>query len=132
MNSQRLNKVVDRVLRYLDLGQTIFNSFIWKTKLLISLSDITYFEKDKRSVFIYTLADTYKSLLKTQDILDKLPWLFLFKFMLLYIVNPKYIKDFDAKTVTILLNGTEEHSLQLVVSSSLLKKNTITTQWKEF
>ena len=30
-----------------------------------------------------------------------------------YIVNPKYIKDFDAKTVTILLNGTEEHSLPI-------------------
>ena len=85
---QRLNKVVDRILRYLDLGQTIFNFSFGKQSYSIPLSDITYFEKDKRSVFIYTLADTY-------------------------IVNPKYIKDFDAKTVTILLNGTEEHSLPI-------------------
>ena len=82
------------------------------------------------SVFIYTLADTYKSLLKTQEILDKLPDYFI-QIHASYIVNPKYIKDFDAKTVTILLNGTEGHSLQLVVSSSLLlKKNTITTSVK--
>ena len=58
---QRLNKVVDRVLRYLDLGQTIFNFSFGKQSYSIPLSDITYFEKDKRSVFIYTLADTYKS-----------------------------------------------------------------------
>ena len=109
---QRLNKVVDRVLRYLDLGQTIFNFSFGKQSYSIPLSDITYFEKDKRSVFIYTLADTYKSLLKTQDILDKLPDYFI-QIHASYIVNPKYIKDFDAKTVTILLNGTEEHSLPI-------------------
>lgn len=109
---QRLNKLVDRILRYLDLGQTIFNFSFGKQSYSIPLSDITYFEKDKRSVFIYTLADTYKSLLKTQDILDKLPDYFI-QIHASYIVNPKYIKDFDAKTVTILLNGTEEHSLPI-------------------
>ncbi|MFR6600109.1 MAG: LytTR family transcriptional regulator DNA-binding domain-containing protein [Streptococcus sp.] len=30
-----------------------------------------------------------------------------------YILNPKYIKDFDSKTVTILLNGTEEYLLPI-------------------
>lgn len=109
---QRLNKVLDRILRYLDLGQTIFNFSFGKQSYSIPLSDITYFEKDKRSVFIYTLADTYKSLLKTQDILDKLPNYFI-QIHASYIVNPKYIKDFDAKTVTILLNGAEEHSLPI-------------------
>ena len=64
---------------------------------LFLLSDITYFEKDKRSVFIYTLADTYKSLLKTQNILDKLPDYFI-QIHASYIVKiPNISKDFDAK-----------------------------------
>ena len=75
-------------------------------------SDIVFFEKDKRSVFIYTKTGTYKSLLKTKEILEKLPNYFI-QIHASYILNPKYIKDFDSKTVTILLNGTEENLLPI-------------------
>lgn len=58
------------------------------------------------------LGSVHKSLLKTKEILEKLPNYFI-QIHASYILNPKYIKDFDSKTVTILLNGAEEHLLPI-------------------
>ena len=109
---QKLTKVLDRILRFLDIGQALFTFSFGKHNYSVPSSDIVFFEKDKRSVFIYTKTGTYKSLLKTKEILEKLPNYFI-QIHTSYILNPKYIKDFDSKTVTILLNGTEEHLLPI-------------------
>ena len=109
---QKLTKVLDRILRFLDIGQALFTFSFGKHNYSVPSSDIVFFEKDKRSVFIYTKTGTYKSLLKTKEILEKLPNYFI-QIHASYILNPKYIKDFDSKTVTILLNGTEEHLLPI-------------------
>ena len=109
---QKLMKVLDRILRFLDIGQALFTFSFGKHNYSVPSSDIVFFEKDKRSVFIYTKTGTYKSLLKTKEILEKLPNYFI-QIHASYILNPKYIKDFDSKTVTILLNGTEEHLLPI-------------------
>ena len=81
---------VDRILRFLDIGQALFTFSFGKHNYSVPSSDIVFFEKDKRSVFIYTKTGTYKSLLKTKEILEKLPNYFI-QIHASYILNPKYI-----------------------------------------
>ncbi|MFQ7254957.1 MAG: LytTR family DNA-binding domain-containing protein [Streptococcus sp.] len=87
---------------------------ICKHNYSVPSSDIVFLRKI--NIIIYTKTGTYKSLLKTK-ILEKLPKCFI-QIHASYILNPKYIKDFDSKTVTILLNGTEEHLLPISRSFS--------------
>ncbi|MDU2745996.1 MAG: LytTR family DNA-binding domain-containing protein, partial [Streptococcus salivarius] len=65
-----------------------------------------------RHFFRYLTCLLDRGHIKTKEILEKLPNYFI-QIHASYILNPKYIKDFDSKTVTILLNGAEEHLLPI-------------------
>ena len=112
IQSDKIKQVLNRVIRYLDLGQSIFTFSFGKQSYAVPLGDIAFFEKDRRSVFIYTKDETYKSLLKTRELLTKLPSYFI-QIHTSYIINPKYIKDYDSKTVTISIDGCNETILPI-------------------
>ncbi|MBF9658902.1 response regulator transcription factor [Streptococcus pseudopneumoniae] len=111
VTSKKLYKTLDRVVRFLNLGQAVFTFTFGKQHYSLPLNDIVFFEKDKRAVFIYTKDQTYKALLKTKDILEKLPDYFI-QIHSSYIINPRYVTEFDSQIVTI-LNGMDENHLPI-------------------
>ena len=112
LDAKKVYATLDRIIRFLDLKQSFFHFSFGKKTYAIPLSDIAFFEKDRRSVYVHTKSSSYKTLMKTQDILDKLPSYFL-QIHASFIINPKYVQEFKADSVRIVRDYDEGVTLSI-------------------
>lgn len=119
LDEKKVYATLDRIIRFLDLKQSFFHFSFGKKTYSIPLCDIAFFEKEGRSVYVHTKSSSYKTLMKTQDILDKLPSYFL-QIHVSFIINPKYVQEFKADSVRIVRDYDE--GLVLPISRKYQKR----------
>lgn len=103
------NKVypaLNRAIKYLDLYDSKFTFTFNKLFYSLSFSDIAYFEKNKRKVFIYTPTNTFETLLSTRDLLSKVNDNFV-QVHTSFIVNVRYVKQISNNTLIATINEKE-------------------------
>lgn len=115
----KLYSTLNRVIRFLDLNQSFFNFSFGKQNYSIPLGDIVFFEKEGRSVYVHTKSASYKTLMKTQEILEKLPSYFI-QIHASYIINPKYVQEFEVNLVRVVRNY--DKGVELPISRKFQKK----------
>ncbi len=92
VTKENLFPVLDRVMRYLDVGEERFIFSYNKKSHSLKLNELVYFEKNRRQVIIHTLNEVYVSNMSTTTILPKLNDYFV-QVHTSFIVNVKYIKE---------------------------------------
>lgn len=111
-DANKLYQTLDRIVRFLDLGQSFFNFSFGQQHHSLPLTDLVFFEKEGRAVFIHTQSETFRTLMKTQEILEKLPSYFI-QIHASYVINPKYVQGFSSQSVTLLRNGDQTVDLPI-------------------
>ncbi|MEB2300361.1 LytTR family DNA-binding domain-containing protein [Lysinibacillus xylanilyticus] len=92
VTKENLFPVLDRVMRYLDVGEERFIFSYNKISYSLKINELVYFEKNRRQVIIHTLNEDYVSNMSTTTILSKLNDCFV-QVHTSFIVNVKYIKE---------------------------------------
>ncbi|MDQ0232884.1 LytR/AlgR family response regulator transcription factor [Metabacillus malikii] len=110
------NKVfpaLNRAIKYLDLNASKFMFTFNKAFYSLPFSEIVYFEKDKRKVFIHTPSDVYETLLHTKALLSKINENFV-QVHTSFIVNVRYVKQISNNTVTV--NIRDKQTIEIPIS----------------
>lgn len=105
--------VLDRVLRYLDVGEERFIFSYNKKSYSLKLNELVYFEKNRRQVIIHTLNEVYVSNMSTTTILSELNDCFV-QVHTSFIVNVKYIKEIGNNFL--ILKKDNNNSIEVPIS----------------
>jgi DNA-binding LytR/AlgR family response regulator len=88
----KLFPVIKKIIKYLDLDDEYFSFTYKRVAYNLKLSEIIYFEKQKRSVIIHTKQQNFQTIMSTPELLQKLNDSFV-QVHTSYIVNIKFIKE---------------------------------------
>lgn len=98
VTKEKLFPVLKKVIAYLDLDDGYF-SFTYKRAIYnVKLTDILYFEKQRRAVVIHTKKHDYQAVMSTSDLLKKLNQNFV-QVHTSYIVNVNFIREIGANQI---------------------------------
>lgn len=112
-------QVLDRLKLYLDKVEDTFIFSINKNKFKLKMSDIVYFEKDKRQVIIHSLSEKYRVYISTNQLLEQLNNDFV-QIHASFIINCSYIKELGSNFL--LLHYAQE-SIELSISRCFKNKS---------
>lgn len=94
----QMHALLRRLTQYLKAESRRFFFSFNKISHSLLLSEILYFEKDRRNVTIYTDDDEYQVIMSTKELLDLLPKDFI-QVHASYIVNIEYLTKIDKQKV---------------------------------
>lgn len=106
ITKSKLHSALNRAIKYLDLNDSKFTFTFNKVFYSLPFSDIIYFEKYKRKVFIHTPSDTYETILHTKALLSKVNDNYL-QVHTSFVVNVRYIKKIRNNTVTMKVSNKQ-------------------------
>ncbi len=106
VTKSKLHNALNRAIKYLDLNESKFTFTFNKVFYSLPFSDIIYFEKYKRKVFIHTPSDTYETILHTKALLSKVNDNCV-QVHTSFVVNVRYIKQVRNNTVTMKVNDKQ-------------------------
>lgn len=109
----------DYLLKPLDKVVDTFIFSINKNKFKLKMSDIVYFEKDKRQVIIHSLNEKYRVYISTNQLLEQLNNDFV-QIHASFIINCSYIKELGSNFL--LLHYAQE-SIELSISRRFKNKS---------
>jgi len=112
---EKMFALLDRILKYLNVSEKRFAFTFNKISHSLLLSEILYFEKNKRTVFIHTKTQELEMLMTTNELLKQLDEQFV-QVHNSYIVNIQYVKELR-KNEVLLTNG-----VSVPMSRSFAKK----------
>lgn len=119
LDKNRFFQVLDRLKLYLDKVEDTFIFSINKNKFKLKMSDIVYFEKDKRQVIIHSLSEKYRVYISTNQLLEQLNNDFV-QIHASFIINCSYIKELGSNFL--LLHYAQE-SIELSISRRFKNKS---------
>ncbi|WKK70027.1 LytR/AlgR family response regulator transcription factor [Brochothrix thermosphacta] len=119
LDKNRFFQVLDRLKLYLDKVEDTFIFSINKNKFKLKMSDIVYFEKDKRQVIIHSLNEKYRVYISTNQLLGQLNNDFV-QIHASFIINCSYIKELGSNFL--LLHYAQE-SIELSISRRFKNKS---------
>lgn len=100
----KLEKVLLKVIRYLDMVRKEFVFYFRKKQFCIWCEDIIYIKKKGRQAIIYTDTEMYKTNMTTEELWKQLDKNVFAQIHISHIINLKYIKEIGRDEV-ILNNG---------------------------
>src|SRR5699024_5957130 len=106
ITKSKLHSALNRAIKYLDLNESNFTFTFNKVFYSLPFSDIIFFEKYKRKVFIHTPSDTYETILHTKALLSKVNDNYL-QVHTSFVVNVRYIKKIRNNTVTMKVSNKQ-------------------------
>ncbi|HLR70837.1 MAG TPA: LytTR family DNA-binding domain-containing protein [Pseudogracilibacillus sp.] len=106
ITKSKLHSALNRAIKYLDLNESNFTFTFNKVFYSLPFSNIIYFEKYKRKVFIHTPSDTYETILHTKALLSKVNDNYL-QVHTSFVINVRYIKEIRNNTVTMKVSNKQ-------------------------
>lgn len=131
VTKSKLHASLERTIKYLDLNESKFTFTFRRAFYSLPFSDIIYFEKYKRKVFIHTPSDTYETILHTKALLSKVNDNFV-QLHTSYIANVRYIKQVKNNIVTMKVNDKQTVDIPISRKYKDHAKNKILMKLRDF
>lgn len=112
IKSSQITSLLDRLVKYLRAEEKRFFFSFNKVSYSIPYRDILYFEKERRTVYIYSTRGIYQVLKSTNELLAILPNDFV-QIHASYIVNSRYVTKIAKQTIFITPDDNSEQELPL-------------------
>lgn len=109
---EKLFPVIKKIIKYLDLDNAYFSFTYKRAEYNLKFAEIVYFEKQKRTVIIHTVHQTFQTIMSTPELLQKLNDNFV-QVHTSYIVNINFIKEVGADHIIL---TTDSESLEIPIS----------------
>lgn len=112
VTKEKLFPVIKKIIKYLDLDDTYFSFTYKRIEYNLKFAEIVYFEKQKRTVIIHTVQQTFQTIMSTPELLQKLNDNFV-QVHTSYIVNINYIKEVGTDHIIL---TTDSESMKIPIS----------------